>query len=387
MKIGILTLFHGNYNWGGVLQGYALKRFLESNFPGVTADLLKYAGRKNVIYDSRIKQVLQYSPADVLKKILGRINRKNSSQLYEYVKKRRELFDTFMQEYMTNPKVYDDNTLKGAESEYDCLISGSDQVWNPNVGRAGYFQTMIDKTKCKKIAYAASIARDQLSGYEKKKMLPYITDFTAVSVREKTAKDFLNDYLKNKYSVCEVLDPVLMLTADQWRCFSEKSLRTFNGRFAVAFFFSDSLEYRKQISKYCKKNNLHFYTIPFASNEYADSELEGEGEKLFDLGPYEFITLFQNAECVFTDSFHGSVFSILFKLPFCVFQRDKNNRVSKNSRLNDLLGKFELSDRMAMSGNSIDSVMNKPIDYDKVDQLLQRFRKDSLQFLKSQLEN
>lgn len=237
MKIGILTLFHGNYNWGGVLQGYALKHYLESNFPSATADLLKYDGTKNIIYDSRIKQILQYNPADVIKKASGRLNRKNDHQLAGYVKKRRELFDAFMREYTTNPKVYDDVSLKEAEFEYDCLISGSDQVWNPNVGRAGYFQTMIDKTKCKKLAYAASIARDQLSDYEKSKMLPYIKDFTAVSLREKTAKDFMNYYLKNQYTVSEVLDPVLMLSAKQWRDFSTKSLRSFNGRYAVGFSF------------------------------------------------------------------------------------------------------------------------------------------------------
>lgn len=74
-----------------------------------------------------------------------------------------------MNEYTTNKKIYDDISLVEAANEYDCLISGSDQVWNPNVGKAGFFQTMISSQKCKKISYAASIARDYLSQYERKK--------------------------------------------------------------------------------------------------------------------------------------------------------------------------------------------------------------------------
>lgn len=386
MKIGILTLFHGNNNWGGVLQGYALKTLLEQKYENAQVDILVYKSKNNIVYPSILKQMHQYNIREIFSLINKKANKKSAKKVHEKLKKRYELFKDFQNTYRTNETVYTDDTLIEAAKEYDCLISGSDQVWNPNVGRAGYFQAMV-KDECKKVAYAASIARDDLSKEEQNIMIPCIECFDYVSVREKTAKNILEKYITNGKEVAETLDPVLMLTKDQWiSAFEEKN--TDDEKYCLAFFFSESQKYRTEISKLAQEKNIKLKYIPFAANTYIETDLKDPGEPCWDVGPEEFIRLFQNAECVFTDSFHGAVFSIIFQKPFCVFERDKNTKVSKNSRLYDLLEKFELSDRLVkqFSVSNLLKIIDKPIAYDKIDELLTLYRNESLEFISKSLE-
>lgn len=381
MKIGILTLFHKNYNWGGVLQGYALKTLLETEFSNVQADLLNYSG-KNIVYQSKLQQARQYTPLAACRKIITKLRCNDSYQ--EKLTSRYSLFDAFMKDNTTNLRKYNDETLIEAAQEYDCLISGSDQVWNPNVGCAGFFQEMIGD-ECKKLAYAASIARDDLSAHERKVMIPLIERFDAVSVRERTAKRILEKYSGDTIKVAEVLDPTMMLPRETWNRVAQNSTMNFEGQYAVAFFFSDSLQYRRQITEYCRKRNLRLKFIPFAQGSYLPADEKGEADRLYGLGPEEFVNLFQNAQCVFTDSFHGCVFSIIFRKMFCVFERDKKSKVSKNSRLYDLLEKFNLSDRLIADVSQMEPVMENLIDYDRVNALQEQFKKESLDFLRNAL--
>lgn len=375
MKVGILTLFHGNDNWGGVLQGYALKTYLEQNFPNTKADLVRYHSGANIIYTSKFKQALQYSPVEIMVKVFGSFKRRGA--IGEKLNIRKKLFEDFRKEYTTNEKIYYDEDISRLADEYDCLICGSDQVWNPNVGRAGYFLCGVDN-QCTKASYAASIARDDLSSHEVKMMLPLIEKFDYVSVREKTAKNILEKYNDGTFPVTEVLDPALMLTSEQWK---KKFCRyPQNERYALAFFFSESYLYRKEIEKICREKKLTLKFIPYAKG-YIESDDLGKAERLFDVGPQEFLELFAGAKYVFTDSFHGAAFSINFNKPFVVFERDKNNKVSKNSRLYDLLDKFDLSSRLIRQLNNLQPLTESPIDYHKVNVLLDQYRKQSHNFL------
>lgn len=383
-KIAILTLFHGNNNWGGVLQGYALKRTIENLCPDFIVDILNYRSSTNIVYPSLVKQMLQYPVFEIPGVIARRIFKRNNTYVSNKLQARRKLFSIFMEENTTNPTRYNDQSLEDVVGDYCCFISGSDQVWNPNVARAGYFQTMIPDS-CRRIAYAASIARDELSIHEQKIMIPLIERFDYVSVRENTAKIFMERYLNGRKEVYEVLDPSLLLTRENWlELVGNNECKM--GSYALAFFFSESYTYRTQIEKYCRKNGLKLLFIPFAAEHYIKSDEKGECERVFDVGPKEFIWLFYNAQCVFTDSFHGSVFSIVFEKKFCVFERDKKSKVSKNSRLYDLLHKFQLSERLIEKPEYLEQRMQRPINYENVNRLLEQYRVQSLSFLKKAID-
>lgn len=378
MKVGIFTLFHKNYNWGGALQGYALKTYIETNFPNTKVDLLIYRSNKNVIYKNKFMQALQYSPFEIFAKVTGKLSNKCKYDFVALLKERKARFNDFFEELTTNYKVYTDITLNDVAEEYDCLICGSDQIWNPNVARPGFFLKDIDNS-CKKISYAASIARNNLSPKERRIMIPLIQKFDSVSVREKTAKKILEKYVSKDKNITEVIDPTLMLDESMWNDLSlQKSAEE---PFALAFFFSESYEYRKKIEEYCKTKNFKLKFIPFARQKYLASDNLGNCDRLYNIGPKEFVRLFQQAECVFTDSFHGSVFSIIFNKSFCVFERDRKTKVSKNSRLYDLLDKFELSKRLIRNINELENIMDTAIDFDRVNVLLKYHRMLSHNFL------
>lgn len=383
MKVGILTLFHSNRNWGGMLQGYALKTLLETRFSNLQADLLHYKSEKNIVYTSKFQQLQQYTPKDALQKVSAKLRSKANRTYKQRLTVRRERFLSFEKSLTTNPTVYTDEMLCDAAREYDCLICGSDQVWNPNVGKAGYLLAPISD-ECKKISYAASIARDDLSEHEKSVMLPLIERFDAISVREKTAKTILEQNIKSK-TIHEVLDPVLMLTSSQWDTIAAQSELSFDGDYAVGFFFGKSAKKRARLEQYCQENGLTLKYIPYAKGEYIANEEKGTAEPIFDIGPCEFVHLLKHAHCVFTDSFHGAVFSILFEKPFCVFERSKKSKVSQNSRLYDLLEKFHLSDRMIQDTAMVDTVMKRSIDYTGVQTSLNEHRAASMQFLEQAL--
>ena len=377
MKIGILTLFHGNDNWGGTLQGAALKTLLEELYPDAVVDIIDYRSNRNLVYSSRLRQALQYSPADIIKKTAAIYRKKTTGKNRTSLAGRKKLFKEFREPYRTNKHIYTDLTLSELEQDYDVLVCGSDQIWNPNVARPGFFLDGIGNG-CRKISYAASIARDNLSSQEKASMLPRIEKFDFVSVREKTAKNILQNYMDKPIE--EVLDPALMLNAQKWEQLAGIGSNDKDKPYALAFFFSDSLEYRNYIEKYCKEQGLELHFIPFAA-EYIQNDELGQCERLWDVGPKEFLEQFKNAACVFTDSFHGSVFSLIFQKEFWVFERDSNNKVSKNSRLYDLLEKFDLADRLVKEPARILSDKNCRIDYASVNRLLEMHRERSRDFI------
>ena len=386
MRIGILTLFHKNYNWGGVLQGYALKEYIEKSFSDTTVDLIKYHSDVNVIYSNKLKQAMQYSPREILLKLFHKLNKKNNADITPYIENRIQLFDMFMEECTTNIQRYDDNTLSSISEEYDCLICGSDQIWNPNVARPGYFLAMIGD-ECIKASYAASIAREDLTKIEKKIMIPLVENFDFISVREKTAQQFLQRYTSANTIIEEVLDPAFLLTKSEWDEMCNINDKYNIEEYALAFFFSESKKYREIASSYCKEKKLKLVYIPFAKGVYISSDMEGAGERFFDVGPKEFVGMLKNASCIVTDSFHGTVFSIIYHKQFCVFERDRKTKVSKNSRLYDLLNKFGLSDRLISDCSKLNQIMDDQIDYIKVDVLLDYYRKQSKEFLQRVLES
>ena len=380
MKVGILTLFHYNNNWGGVLQGYALKTLLESEFTDLQADLIYYRSNANAIYPNKLRQALQYGPVEILKKSFSFFQK---NKIGTKLNNRKELFKSFTDSLADNKKVYTDGNLDEAAQLYDCLICGSDQIWNPNMSKPGFYLKGITH-ECRKVSYAASIARDDLSKYERAMMIPLIKGFDYISVRESTAKKILDKYMSGGNQIYEVLDPVLMLEKSQWIELI-KDVQVKYENYVLAFFFSESYKYRKRIKQYCDVNGFKLVFIPFAAEKYIESDEWGDCIREYNVGPREFVSLFAGASAVFTDSFHGAVFSILLHKPFCVFERDNAGKVSKNSRLYDLLSKFELSDRLVKETDNVLDVIESPINFDAVSNNLSVYRMASLEFIRKAL--
>lgn len=379
-EAAILTKYYKNYNYGGMLQGYALHKVITDM--GLECDIVSYDVTKNQnpVYGSLLQQCKQYGPAAFIQKVSEKVVGKFGFSIRETITERKARFDSFMEETGADTRLYDDSNLKELNSEYASFISGSDQIWNPNAVRKLYLQDFVADDK-KKISYAASIGRGSLSEDEAAVLIPSIKSFDYLSVREKTAEALLKKYMDNE--IYTVIDPTLLLPEEDWGRVSAP--RLWKEKYAVVYFFSDSLKVRKKASDFCENRGLDLLFIPYAKQEFNFNDGKGPGSRLNDVGPKEFVSAIKYSDFVFTDSFHGTVFSIIHKKQFVVFERNKAGHVSMNSRLYDLLALFGLSDRL-VNINDFEKVSQLgEIDYDSVFQKLGEQKELSLSFLRMAL--
>jgi len=379
MKVAICTIFNGNYNYGGQLQAYALSKTIKSI--GIKAEVIRYNGHDNIVYPTTLSRLKQYSIPEIICKFKERKLAKKSYLISNMLKNRFEAYNRFASENIPSSNKIYDSDCNGMADVYDAFVVGSDQVWNPNVINNLYSLNFDLKPNTLKIAYAASISRSKLSLSEQKRMLPLLTKFNSISVREKTAANYLSRMLPdNKITV--TLDPTLLLSAKDWEQIATK--REINEKYVLLYAFSEC-SFKNELVKYYKNKKVTVYYIPFVKNQYNtfDGEEENNMLPLWNIGPAEFLSLIKNAEAIITDSFHGAVFSIIFNKQFIVFERDSSGKTSKNSRIYDLLNTFHLMNRLVRCTWS--SEMETIIDYNSVNTIKEHKVIESITWLQRAL--
>lgn len=208
-----------------------------------------------------------------------------------------------------------------------------------------------------------------------------LSTYKAISVRETSGVSIIkNTCARDDVEV--VLDPTMMLTDEEWRKLEQKPKYANDQKFVVTYFLGGrSQKIRTYIENVAKKYKAN--TINLEIEFLRDDRIENN--KVFETTPDEFLWLIDHAECVLTDSFHATVFSILFHKPFCTFERqavEKGNRMS--GRIETLLGKFGLLQYY----NSIDEPWQMPEEYEQshIESVLQKERELSSHFLRKALE-
>lgn len=377
--VAILTKYYRNYNYGGMLQGYALHRVITEL--GYSCDIISYDvnQNKNPVYRNVAQQCKQYGMSSAVKKALEKVIAKFNFTIKDVLVSRQELFNKFMEMNAAGTEVLIDENLTTLNDKYKMFVSGSDQVWNPNAVRKLYLQGFVSDDG-KKIAYAASIGRDKFSKYEADILIPYIQRFDYLGIREKTGKELLEEYMNR--NIDTVLDPTLLLDQDDWSIVATH--RLVKEPYALVYFFSNSYKVRRMLEKFCEKRGLKLVLIPYAKQEFNLGDHRGKCVRLDNVGPSEFVSAIKYADYVFTDSFHGAVFSIIHGKQFYVFERNKKGHVSMNSRLYDLLDTFHLRNRLLAMDSSVEDIDD--IDYKQVDSILTKEKEKSTNFLKKALE-
>lgn len=216
--------------------------------------------------------------------------------------------------------------------------------------------------------------------YEADILIPYIQRFDYLGIREKTGKELLEEYMNR--NIDTVLDPTLLLDQDDWSIVATH--RLVKEPYALVYFFSNSYKVRRMLEKFCEKRGLKLVLIPYAKQEFNLGDHRGKCVRLDNVGPSEFVSAIKYADYVFTDSFHGAVFSIIHGKQFYVFERNKKGHVSMNSRLYDLLDTFHLRNRLLAMDSSVEDIDD--IDYKQVDSILTKEKEKSTNFLKKALE-
>ena len=232
----------------------------------------------------------------------------------------------------SNLSVYENNS----NEKYDVFICGSDQIWYPffleNDSQDYYFASFSNK---KKIAYAPSIGVKSMPEYLKTKMNKLVSQFSYISAREIEGCKILGDIVNKE--VTHVVDPTLLLNSSQWaKLLSHTSIK---GGYILLYLLTYNKKYVEVAFGFARQHKLPI-KIFFTQKEYYTIPCE----KIYGAGPIEFLNQIKNAEYMLTDSFHGSIFSYIFKTQFVTFKRFKDDsELSQNSRVENLLSELGLS--------------------------------------------
>ena len=346
--VGIISLYYKNYNYGGLLQSYAMVRALKNiGYNAVQISYDRYSEPKKSFNKDEINShsnLMDFINKYLIVKGPNYLFRVTHPSDVDYSLRSINLRNKILSEFeksIPHSRIYSHLDIGQANDEFDYFICGSDQIWNPSYLRDAYFLDFVSEEK-KKIAYAASIGRSHLSSSEYEYINKKTRGFSAISVREASAFALLKSNGCRNMQV--VLDPTLLLSLEEW----ETLEKTFpiSKDYVFAYYLDDSVKQRKLVQDFAKKRNLILVTFPNLLGKYRKEDYKFGDVQVYDATPGQFLYLIKNASFVFTDSFHVCMFSILYKKNFIVFERgNKVNKNDMNSRVRSLLEIFGLEEQ------------------------------------------
>lgn len=382
-KVYILTL-HRSLNYGAVLQCYSLQKQLESI--GFSVKVLNYNQTKDKktifwliwnwlkvirkIYERKI-----YKRSEIRKRIRSRKEAKVSKKFLKIFTDFRNRF------YNLTPIEYGYKELLDSPPNAYAYIVGSDQVWGQDfIFTSPVFLLAFGSTSTKKIAYAPSFGKATMEKYMLKTFQKEVSKFDHISVREKSGVQLLN---RLGISGDQVLDPTLVIDKLLINEIMDES--SVPKRDYVLIYWLNQEKrlfewFQNQVEKHVNQVDI-VYVSTNVIWERPKHWIENKPT------PGQLLALFKNAKQVFTNSFHGTVFSIKYKKDFFVFPRDAHSN-KQNLRLIDILNTIGLKDRFLFPySNASEVILSvQQINYESVEQLLQKHIKKSQQFLQNSLK-
>lgn len=353
IKTATIT-FQNADNYGAMLQAYALQKAIITT------------GCSNVIIDYRSSYMNRPWCLEALK-IKGLLRYVLGVAYYLVRLLRKKKFDRFRRDYLqvTEPVNKQDLALLGPK--YDFFIVGSDQVWNPYITNydKSYFLDFVEDRQ-KKCSYAASFGLDELDRDEAATLVDLLGEFHYLTVREAQGQSIISTLINRASEV--VLDPCLLICKSDWNDLIGEDAQEDYLLVYQTTFSSYLLETAKIIAD---RRSLKMVCIPFPMGRILNTKTN------FMAGPKEWLTLIKNANCVVTDSFHGSVFSIVFNVDFYV------SITEGGSRIINLLNIFNLKRRLFSANDPVD--LNSLIEWHEVNNVLEVQQERSLNALRAML--
>lgn len=367
MKIGLLS-YHNSINYGAVLQMFALKTALEElgadvsviDYRAISSEYGSFSLKKRINDIGIVKALAKYFYYNFFAK--------------SKVKLKKHRFEQFINKNFNLTQHFTSVNEFEAHNNFDIVICGSDQIWNPEITKV--FDRMMfcdfQAKKTKKYSYAASVGDVKIIGdiENRKEFFNLIGNFDAIAVREKELAEFISS--SSTINPLVTLDPTLLL--DEKEYYKLEDTRIQQDKYILIYQLARYKKSREVAKQLAKEKNLKIVEI--VNNPYT---IKKNKLMLFNAAPSEFINLVKNAEYVITNSFHGTIFSIIFKKNFYTIASR-----TRNSRITNLLSTFELNDRL-LAEDSKDFTRDI-INYDKVDSLIKKEREISLSYLKDIVE-
>lgn len=346
-------------NFGTFLQAYSLQR------------VVKQLGHENwIIYDRHFAK--HKKDSNSIKGHLIEIYGMLSSIVKQpYCFKMNRCYDRFLKDKLQID--YNVQTLNGLSEKYDAFICGSDQIWSPYIEFEPYY--FLGFPAQRKIAYAPSVGTGKCTEEYVRNAIPLIRQFDYLSTREDIGSEMLKKYINKP--IVTVLDPTLLLDGNEW---SKLTSEIEDENILLCYYLTANDWYIEYAKQYVKEHNLKLYifgTNPTYS-KFADRVIYG--------GPLEFLSYIKSAKVIFTDSFHATIFSILFHKKFQTFKRFQDGKgADQNARLYNLFSQLHIENHFIGEDDPFNPDMNASANWSDVEFNLKKLRRESIEYLKNSL--
>ena len=379
-KIGLVTCYF-KHNYGSMLQAYATQKILDDNhIPNETINIdgnIDFKKGKRKYY---LSQILNFTFIhSKLGMIKLKLDKKINKELGKNIQIRDKKYEEFKKKFHLTKEYHTYQELTNlCNKRYSDVIVGSDQLWLPVNVVADYYTLNFVPDKINKISYATSFGVSSIPKKYLTRYCSFLNRINHLSVREESGVKLVKELCNNPVEL--VCDPTLLLTNEEWNSIVPKK-RIIQQKYILCYFLGNSIEYRKFAEKLREQTGYKIVSLNHADEYVKYSDIFADIIP-YDIGPSEWINLIKHAEYICTDSFHGTVFSLINNKQFFTFRRyNSNTKVSTNSRIDSLLSIVNLKERLLTGNEPIKEVINLKINYKIVNKKLEKFRNDSKEWL------
>ena len=386
-KVGIVSCYF-QPNYGSMIQALATQMALnKTGYENETIDITGFSGE---IRKAKIRYFARAAlTSGILLTKLGRVKnavrKKISAGAYKrHIQTRNERFTAFKEEHFHLSPRYSSLQELGEKSRerYEAVLVGSDQLWLPGNIAADYYTLNWAPEEINKIAYATSFGQRTLPGDTQAKAGAFLKRINHISVREEAGKELVKEMTGRTVPV--VCDPTLLFSGEEWLAIQKRE-PLIPDRYVLCYFLGSNPAHRQFAKRLSRETGCRTVVLPHI-DEFVKADEEIGDELLYDADPGDFLNLIRNAAYICTDSFHCTVFSMLYEKEFFFFFRfpERDKRFT-NSRLDTLFSVTGVKNRLISGKEEADECLQRKIAYETVKQRLEKIRKKSYDYLKTAL--
>ena len=382
-KVG-LVLSYKETNYGAQLQAYATQYMVESL--GCETEIIDYSPKRGDRHIVLCRGLLTYLYKQFLFKRRAKKHTTSNDALFLKNKEQRiEQYKLFIKRRLhgiVKASGYKELALLG--KDYDAVLVGSDQKWTPGFSFGNMISLRFVPDNVRKISYATSLGVSEYPKYCWPSARGAWSRIDYLSVREEQGARIIRQVCGSDTPVQVVVDPTYLISKEEWEKLIPIEKKT-DQKYVFCYFLGNDDSSKLLARKFADEKKLKLVSV-LSKESYSPLDQTYADELVIGNTPEDFINWIRGAEYVFTDSFHGTAFSVINEKQFFVFYRKRAEATSRNSRIDNILEKWGLKDRLVTKGlDDIDFSSIADIDYGSVGERLNAEREKSLNFLRQAL--
>lgn len=383
-KIGYVIAYRkGHNNYGTSLQGYALLKKMQQL--GYEVEVISYIKRLSLLQKVRfvVNAIRVGGGNNIWKRMISKQVLRQHPQYASNIGERTQAVDAYKEKKLIPlfRKYVGYDALHEGSKNYSAVVVGSDQVWTPMSLPNKFFNLLFVDDSVPKVAYASSFGVSHIPQFQKKATGAYLDRFYKIGVREQRGKEIVEELSHQHATV--VADPTLLLSKEEWEEEISNARPNEKEPYIFCYFLGTNQDARKAVNELKKKTGLKIITIRHMDEYVPEDESFGDEAPYF-VDPNDFVKYISQASYVCTDSFHCTVFSIIFHRQFMTFYRfASTSKTGRNSRIDSLFNVLGIDKNHIYKGNI--SLIDNKIAWGQTDERLTGLRKESISFIKEAL--